>query len=189
MGGSDDRTEQIAEFEKRSRQIIASRIIDKRLNKWYRISLITRLGSSNLGLISLCILFLTIVPVLYLDREYYYMILMAVILTTSIFLAIWFPLRESSSLDGYLKKFEDYVPTIGARVLQYISVKDLSYQTIDDIEWGEDKKNMLFIISSQDEIRISLWEYEEGTLVHIGPVRGTTLETIHSIKRAIDKGK
>ena len=197
MGDSEDHTEQIIEFEKRSRQLVASRMIDRRRRKWthiskkwHHISVITRLDSSNFVLIALCLLFLiTIVPFFYQDRQYNYMILMAVILTTTIFLAIWFPLHETSSLDGFIRRFDNDIPTIRSQIDRHLSARDLTYQTIDDIEWGGDKKNLLFIIRSQDEIRISLWEYEEGTLVHIGPVRGTTLKTIHGIKRAIDKGK
>ena len=189
MGGSEDRTEQAIEFNTLSRQLSESLIIYRPLKKWYRISLITRVGYSNLTAAIFCsLLLISVVRILIIEAsDYFFEILFAIGLILVISVWIWLPLNGSTSLNGYVKRFEEDLVSLRDRIDRYLSVKDLSCQTFNDLMGSSiDGENILIIIESQDGIRISILEYG-GTVVHIGPVLRRTSKMIRDLRRAIDE--
>lgn len=189
MGGPEERIEQAIEFNTLSRQLTETLIIYKPLKKWYRISLVTRLGLSNL--VFVIFLFLTLISVVGLfmiqARDYFFGILFVIGLILVISFWVWYPLYNSTSLNGYVKRFEEDLVSIRSRIDQYLSVNDLSYQTFESLMGSSiNGENILFIIEYQDDIRISSLEYG-GTIVHIGPVRRGTSKTIRDMKRTLDE--
>lgn len=175
-------------YEKLHGNLISYYIYNKKISKWYRISLIkTAELSIKITIGVLATIFITVVWGTINTGEYTYLIVCSLSFPAGvIILLLTYPYSENKIMFGYVKRFDTTMNDLLPSLLLSFSNKGLgAYHCLNAVQTFDDANNAILEIPNE-KIRMLIWEHQDAIVVHVGAISRVKKSVLRKICGYID---